>query len=164
MKKITFGDAAKMTSPNPITLVCTGTPDGRTNLAAVSWWTYLSTDPLMVCFAMGKKSYSGELVRQNKEVLLAMPAAEIAEAAFRCGTVSGRSENKADKFGIELTEFAGSSIKVPVHSRMVFACRLANTVETGNHYLYICDVDGMYGDNAKTQLFAWEGYASLRPL
>jgi len=41
MKEITLAGAAKISSPNPVTIVCTQKPDGSTNLAAVSWWTYL---------------------------------------------------------------------------------------------------------------------------
>ena len=37
MDKITLAGAAKITSPNPVTVVCTQKPDGGTNLATVSW-------------------------------------------------------------------------------------------------------------------------------
>ena len=164
MKKIDIATAWKMTSPNPVTLVCTGTPEGGTNLAAVSWWTYLSSKPPMLGFAMSKTSYSGEMVRQNKQVTLAMPDAGIADAAFRCGTVSGRKENKAGKFGIELVELPGSSIKVPAQSRLAFSCGLNDVVEAGDHNLYVCAISDIYADDSRTQIFAWEGYATLRPL
>lgn len=164
MNTITIHDAWKMTSPNPITLVCTKTPEGKTNLAAVSWWMYTSSNPAMLCFAMGKKSFSGEMVRQNKEVVLAMPSAAIADDAFKCGTVSGRSKDKAKEFGIELMELPDSPIMVPKESRLAFSCGLNNFTESGDHYLYICNIQAVYGDKAKEQIFAWEGYAKLAPL
>ena len=37
-------------------------PDGSTNLAAVSWWTYLSFNPNIIAYAMAKTSHSGEMV------------------------------------------------------------------------------------------------------
>ena len=37
MKKISLSEASSLTSPNPVTLVCTQKADGSTNLAAVSW-------------------------------------------------------------------------------------------------------------------------------
>ena len=40
MKEITLPKASQLTSPNPVTVVCTQKPDGSTNLATVSWWTY----------------------------------------------------------------------------------------------------------------------------
>lgn len=40
-----------------------------------------------------------------------------------------------------------------------------NTVvhETGDHYLYICDVEQVYGNEAEEALFAWNGYSQVRP-
>lgn len=54
MKEITLTGASKISSPNPVTIVCTQKPDGSTNLATVSWWTYLSYNPNMIAYAMGK--------------------------------------------------------------------------------------------------------------
>ena len=67
MEKITLPKASQMTSPNPVTIVCTQKPDGSTNLATVSWWTYLSYNPNMIAYAMAKTFYSGEMVRNNKK-------------------------------------------------------------------------------------------------
>ncbi len=52
MNKITIIKATALTSPNPISLLCTEKPDGSTNLAAVSFYSYLSFQPEMLCFAM----------------------------------------------------------------------------------------------------------------
>lgn len=117
MKQITLPKASQLTSPNPVTLVCTQKPDGSTNLAAVSWWTYLSYNPDMVAFAMAKTSYSGEMVRDNKKVILTIPGAEIADAVLGCGSITGRNTDKAARFSIELAEIEGSFIKIPAHSR-----------------------------------------------
>ena len=124
MEKITLPKASQLTSPNPVTVVCTQKPDGSTNLATVSWWTYLSYNPGMIAYAMAKTSYSGEMVRANKKVILTIPGAEIAEAVLGCGTTTGRDTDKVSKFGIELAEVAGSSIKIPAHSRVAIVCSL----------------------------------------
>lgn len=52
MNKINLSQAARFTSPNPVTVVCTQKPDGSTNLATVSWWTYLSFNPNMIAYAL----------------------------------------------------------------------------------------------------------------
>ncbi|MCD8349445.1 MAG: flavin reductase family protein [Planctomycetaceae bacterium] len=163
MEKITFFESNKISSPNPLTLVCTTTPDKKTNIAPISWWTKLSFDPEMVGFAMAKTSYSGEMVRESKKVVLAMPTEEMAQAAFECGTASGRETDKVDTFGIELVEIPGNSIKIPLHSCMAIECSLSQVVEVGDHYLYVCRVDNILGDLGKKALFAWdEDKVSLR--
>ncbi len=163
MNKINLPQAAKLTSPNPVTIVCTQKPDGSTNLATVSWWTYLSFKPNMIAYAMAKTSYSGEMVRDNRKVILTIPGAEMAEAVMGCGSTTGRDTDKAAKFGIELAEVDGSDIKIPAHSRVAIVCSLKEFHAVGDHYLYICDVEQVYGNGAEEALFAWNGYAQVRP-
>ena len=83
MKEITLPKASQLTSPNPVTVVCTRKPDGSTNLATVSWWTYLSYNPGMIAYAMAKPSYSGERARESGQVILTIPGAAIADALPR---------------------------------------------------------------------------------
>lgn len=163
MNKINLPQAAKLTSPNPVSLVCTQKPDGSTNLATVSWWTYLSFNPNMIGYAMAKTSYSGEMVRNNKKVILTIPGTEIAEAVMGCGSTTGRDTDKVAQFGIELTEVEGSDIKIPVHSRVAIVCSMKEYHEVGDHYLYICDLEQVYGNEVEEALFAWNGYSQVRP-
>ena len=163
MNKINLPQAATLTSPNPVTVVCTQKPDGSTNLATVSWWTYLSFNPNMIAYAMAKTSYSGEMVRNNRKVILTIPGEEMAEAVMGCGSTTGRDTDKAAKFGIELAEVDGSGIKIPAHSRVAIVCSLKEFHEVGDHYLYICDVEQVYGNETEEALFAWNGYAQVRP-
>ena len=132
MNKINLPQAAKLTSPNPVSLVCTQKPDGSTNLATVSWWTYLSFNPNMIGYAMAKTSYSGEMVRNNKKDILTIPGTEIAEAVMGCGSTTGRDTDKVAQFGIELTEVEGSDIKIPVHSRVAIVCSMKEYHEVGD--------------------------------
>ncbi len=163
MEKINLVKASQLTSPNPVTVVCTQKPDGSTNLATVSWWTYLSFNPNMIAYAMAKPSYSGEMVRQNNQVILTVPGAEIAQAVLGCGSTTGRNTDKANKFNIQLTSVEGSPIQIPVHSRVAILCHLKEYHEVGDHYLYICDVQQVYANEAEEALFAWNGYSQLRP-
>lgn len=162
MQKINLPQASRLTSPNPVSVVCTEKPDGSTNLATVSWWTYLSFNPNMIAYAMAKTSYSGEMVRNNRKVVLTIPGAEIADAVMGCGSATGRDTDKAAEFGIAMTNVEGTSIQIPVHSRVVIVCSLKEYHEVGDHYLYICNVEQVYGNEAEEALFAWNGYSQLR--
>ena len=163
MEKISLPKASALTSPNPVTIVCTQKPDGGTNLATVSWWTYLSYNPNMIAYAMAKTSYSGEMVRNNKEVILTIPGTAIADAVMGCGSTTGRDTDKITKFGIEMQEIPGSEIQIPLHSRVAIQCSLKEFHETGDHYLYICNVEQVYGNEQEEAVFAWNGYAKIAP-
>lgn len=163
MKKINLPEASNLTSPNPVAVVCTQKSDGSTNLATVSWWTYLSFNPNMIAYAMAKTSYSGEMVRNNGKVILTIPGTEIAEAVMGCGSTTGRNTDKAAKFGVELTFVDNNYIQIPVHSKVAISCHLKEYHEVGDHYLYICDVEQVYANEGEEALFAWNGYSQLRP-
>lgn len=162
MKKINLPQASGLTSPNPVTLVCTQKPDGSTNLATVSWWTYLSFNPCIIGYAMAKTSYSGEMVRENKKVILTIPGTAIAEAVVECGSTTGRDTDKVNKFQVEMQKLPTSGIEIPLHSRVAIQCRLKEFVEVGDHYLYICDVEEVYGNEEEEAVFAWNGYSEIR--
>ena len=163
MEKITLPKASVLTSPNPVTLVCTKKPDGTTNLATVSWWTYLSFNPGMIAYAMAKTSYSGEMVRQNKKVILTIPGEAIAKEVIGCGTSTGRTTDKIAKLGIAMQDLPDADIRVPLHSRVAIPCTLKEYHEAGDHYLYICNVDQVFGNENETAVFAWNGYGEIRP-
>ncbi len=163
MEKINLPKASVLTSPNPVTLICTQKPDGSTNLATVSWWTYLSFNPPTFGYAMSKKSYSGEMVRERKEVVLTIPGTAIADAVMNCGTSSGRDTDKVSEFGIAMQDLPGTEIKVPRHIRAAIHGKLKEFHEVGDHYLYICDVADVYADETEEAVFAWKGYGEIRP-
>ena len=163
MNKISLPQASTLTSPNPVTLVCTQKPDGSTNLATVSWWTYLSNNPNMIAYAMAKTSYSGEMVRNNKKVILTIPGVAIADEVMGCGMSTGRDTDKIAKLGIEMQEVPNSEIKIPLHSRVAINCSLKEFIETGDHYLYICNVEDVYGNEQEEAVYAWNGYSQIRP-
>lgn len=163
MKSITLPFASKLTSPNPVSLICSEKTDGSTNLATVSWWTYLSFDPDTIGFAMAKTSYTGERVRETRKVILTIPGTEISEAVMGCGRTTGHNTDKATQFAIELMEIEGGTIKIPVHSRVAILCELKEFVEAGDHYFYICTVEKVYGNPDEEALFTWKGYSELHP-
>lgn len=162
MNEITLAAASKISSPNPVTIVCTQKPDGSTNLATVSWWTYLSYNPNMIAYAMAKTSYSGEMVRQNKKIILTIPSEKIADAVMGCGSTTGRNTDKIGKFGIKMQEVVGSDIRIPAHSALAIVCNLKEYIETGDHYLYICNVEKVYSDEQEKAVFAWNGYSQIK--
>lgn len=164
MKKINLSMASIYSSPNPVTIVCTQKTDGTTNLATVSWWTYLSFNPSMIAYAMAKTSYSGEMVRQNKKVVLTIPGEQIANEVLSCGSTTGRNTDKIKKFNIEMQSLENCDIEIPLHSRVAIVCELKEFIEVGDHYLYICNVKDVYGNPNEKALFAFNGYSQIKPI
>ena len=129
MKKITIDEALQATSPQTVSLICTQTPTGTTNLAAVSWWTYLESEPPMLGFSMSKESYTCEVLPSTGKAVLSIPGEDIADITLKCGNVSGRDVDKVKEFSIDLVD---APVKYPVHSRLAFICTLEKQVEVGD--------------------------------
>lgn len=163
MKKITIAQATEFTSPNPLTLICTNKPDGLTNLAPVSFVSYLAFEPPMIGFAMGKTAYTGDCIRQTGQAVITVPGKDTAEHVIPCGASTGRNTDKVKTLNIHLEELPDCAIKIPAGSKLAFVVKLNQTVEVGDHYLYICDIEDIYGNENTEALFAWNGYAKVAP-
>ncbi len=62
---------------------------------------------------------------------------------------------------IVLQSVEGSDIQFPEDTKLAFVVSLTKTIEAGDHYLYLCDIDKIVADETKEVLFAWNGYAKL---
>lgn len=163
MKSVSLLDASPFTSPNPVSLICTKTAEGKSNLGTVSWWTYLSIEPARIGFAMMKPSFTGETVRATKKAVLAVPGEPLAKIAMQCGCTTGREKDKVAEFGIPMKAMEGTDILVPEHSVVLMSLTLHEHVDVGDHWFYVCDVDRVLVDGSERALFAWKGYAKLAP-
>ena len=161
MDQITLREAQKLSSPNPFALVSTADEKGRNNLMALSWWTYCSNNPPTVAVCLSKRGYSGSLIRANGEFALCLPNGSLQEAAFRCGTCSGRDTDKAEAFGIALESASRIAPKLVSQSKVALECKVTQTLEAGDHYLFVADVIVAHGDPTAKHLLAESGYACL---
>lgn len=154
--------AQKLSSPNPFALI-TSKGERGTNIMALSWWTYCCNHPATVAICIGKRSYSGRCIDQTGQFCLCLPGADIAEAAFRCGTCSGISCDKAATFGIGLSPAATVEPQYVTESRLVLECQVKETLEVGDHNMFIAEVVDMHQNPDVTQLVADGGYSKLIP-
>ena len=162
MKDITIAQAAALTSPDPLVLVCTEKEDGSVNMAPVSFFMYASFQPPMLAFAMGRAACSGENLRRTGRAVLAAPGVSLEKAVIACGSASGRGTDKMKETPVPLQRLE-EGVPFPEDSRVSFAVSLERTVEAGDHYLYLCRIDRMAADESREALFAWDGYAAVAP-
>ena len=161
MKEIKFNEAAAITSPNPLVLVCTEKENGCLNIAPVSFFMYTSVNPPMLAFAMAKASNSGENIRRTGKAIISTAGDSLKEAVMTYGSASGRKIDKMTHTPIVLQSVEGSDIQFPEDTKLAFVVSLIKTIEAGDHYLYLCDIDKIVADETKEVLFAWNGYSKV---
>ncbi len=128
---------------------------------ALSWWTYLSNHPATIGICTSKRGYTGTLIQDSNEFCLCIPNEQLKEAAFRCGTCSGRERSKSEEFGIALKDSVRVKTKHVAKSALVMECRLQNIIDVGDHNFYIAEVLECYADPTVHPLFALDGYRRL---
>ena len=163
MKEMNIFEATAMTSPNPLTLICTRQADGSTNLAPICFVSYLSFNPPMFGFATGKSAQTGVNARERGEAIVTVPGETLSQKLMSCGASSGRNTNKVEAFDIAMKPFEGSEIQIPEDSRLAIRLKLNQAIEVGDHILHVCDVEKILGDPEVRALFAWNGFAKAAP-
>lgn len=161
MQPITIGRFQQRTSPNPFALLSTHDMDGRDNLMAVSWWTYISNHPATILVCLSQRSHSGSVIAATGEFCLCFPDESLRTAALRCGSCSGRDHNKPEEFGIELVPAENVRAMRVARSALVLECRLQQAVPIGDHTAYFAEVLGSYEMPQTQPLFAFDGYRRL---
>lgn len=110
--------------PGPVLLVATN--DGRrNNVMTVSW--SISLD-FMQHFAIctGPWNYSFNILLEQREAVIAVPAAEMAKTVVQIGDISGAQTDKFDKFG--LTALPASEVGAPLIDEAIanIECRVVD--------------------------------------
>ena len=126
--------------PEQVVLAITKASDGRINLMAIGWVAIVSDDPVMYMIGIDDNAYTLELIRQQKEFVLAFPARSMAQETLFFGTVHGHDRNKGAESGLDFAP--ASVINTPILSDAVvnFECRLVAEYRPGNCPLVVGQV------------------------
>ena len=158
---VNIKEVQKNSSPHPFALVSAKKPDGRTNLMAISWWTYVSNNPPTIVICVSKKGLTGSLIAENKAFGLSIVSEALKDSAFRCGTCSGREADKAEAFGIAMTPADEIDAALVEAHKAALECRVVQTVDGYDHDMFIAEVVAAHIKPEASQLFAVKGYAAL---
>lgn len=145
MKRIDWDRTLTLLSPHSYALLSTIDETGRANLMGLGWWMITSWEPQQIAISVGKGQFSRMNLDFVNEFVLCFPTAAQAKGAWICGTVSGRD---GDKF-----RMAGFDPEPSEHVRppriadclVAIECRVLQRHETGDHVLYVGDVQSIHG-------------------
>ncbi len=162
MQKIaTLNEAWQRKYPEQVVLAVTRSEDGRINIMTIGWVCIVSDDPGMFLIGIDDQAYTLELIRKNKEFVLAYPAKDMAAAALYCGTVHGHDLDKGAACGLQFEP--GSVVNVPLLSDAVanFECRFVAEYRPGNCPLIVGEIVSSHvncDDTVKRLINAAAGY------
>lgn len=157
----TLALAQELSSPSPFGLVACKTEYSCDNLAAVSWWTYLSNQPPMLAVCLSQRSFSHTCIRQKKEFTLSIVDQSLAQQALQCGKCSGKTVDKVKLLNIDM---APSDLVAPgfvSKSRVAFECQVVQMAQAGDHTVFMANILQVHTDPACKALYAANGYRAL---
>lgn len=169
MNDLKDSEATALSAPFPYALVTSLDMKGQPNAMGIAWVTRTSFDPFLIMISVDKRRYSHGGILKHKEFVLNYPSEDQAEAAWICGTKSGRDGDKIKLAGLKLVDSA--AVKAPTIDGVTVAleCKVVDQIETGDHTVFIGQVVGMSGNpdksrhlyvTAKHKLFGMSGDGS----
>lgn len=151
MQNLNESEAIALSAPFPYVLVTSLDKNGRPNAMGVAWATRTSFEPFLMLISIDHRRYSHEGIQMHKEFVLNYPNEGQADAAWVCGTKSGRDGDKIKLAGLKLVD--SKAVKVPTIDgvTVAFECKVVDKFETGDHTVFVGEVVGMTGNPAKPE-------------
>lgn len=139
-KPVSIQEAWLRKYPEQVVLILTVGEAGRINLMAAGWVAVVSDEPPMFLIGIDDAAHSLELIRKNKEFVLAYPSKAMAEAVLYAGTIHGHHEDKGSKSGLKF--LPGNCLSTPLLADAVanFECKLITEYRPGNCPLIVGEV------------------------
>ncbi len=162
MQKIaTIEEAWGRKYPEQVVLAITKNAEGRVNLMAIGWVCIASDEPPMFLVGIDDNAYTLELIKQNKEFVIAYPSSEMAKETLYVGTTHGHNEDKGTKSGLHFSP--AEKVDVPLLADAVanFECKLVEISRPGNCPLVVGQVVATHvntDENIKRLVNLGKGY------
>ena len=146
MQSLNVSEAIALSGPHAYTLVTSLDKNGRPNALGVAWATRTSFEPFLITISIDHRRYSHEGIQMHKEFVLNYPNEDQADAAWICGTKSGRDGNKIKLAGLTLVD--SKVVKIPTieGATVAFECKVVDQFETGDHTVFVGEVVGVTGN------------------
>jgi flavin reductase (DIM6/NTAB) family NADH-FMN oxidoreductase RutF len=146
MEQVSVGEALKHKYPEWIDLVVSRSSSGQVNAMPVGWSMIASSSPPLYAVAIGHRRFTGQLIRESQEFVIAVPSVALGPGTLYCGTHSGRRGDKMAPAGFEL--IPASQIGTPLIKGAVYnlECRLYSELESGDHTLFVGQVVAAHYD------------------
>ena len=126
--------------PEQVVLVITGDLSEKVNIMAVGWVAIVSDEPPMYMLGIDDNAYTLELIRKNREFVIAFPSSNMAQATLYCGTVHGHNVNKAAESKLKFTPAGKTAVPLLEDAVANLECKLVTEYRPGNCPLVIGEV------------------------
>ena len=146
MKEVSFSAAMSKKYPEWVVLIITVDENGTPDVMPAGWAMIASHQPSMFATSVGHGRYTHELIRKQKEFVMAFPGPGMEKVIEETGSCSGRDVDKFKTFGLK--SLKAKEIKPPLLSGCIVSleCKLAGELDAGDHTIFLGKVVAAYID------------------
>lgn len=132
--------------PGMVALV-TAEYEGKRNIMAAGWHSYISYDPPIYGVAIAKERFTHQLVVQSGQFAINFVPGEHAHMIQASGSTSGESLDKFEHFHIDYEQ--GQTISAPIlkEAYVAYECHVTDINTYGDHDWIVGDIKLFYKDN-----------------
>ncbi|WP_047154676.1 flavin reductase family protein [Aneurinibacillus tyrosinisolvens] len=133
------------TYPGLVAIV-TSRSEGKQNIMAAAWHTYLGMEPPTYGVSIGRARYTFQLIEKSGVFAVNFLPAHLSEWIQLIGTTSGRDIDKFEAFRISYED--GLKVDVPILKDAYFAyeCKVTDVRTHGDHELFSGEILQTYKD------------------
>lgn len=138
MMEVSFSAAMERKYPEWVVLVATVDERANADVMPAGWAMVASYNPPLFAISVGHTRYTHELIRGQKEFIVAFPGPGLEEAIAYTGSCSGR--DVGDKFKRSgLKPLKARHVRPPLLSGCVvnLECKLEGELEAGDHTVFL---------------------------
>jgi flavin reductase (DIM6/NTAB) family NADH-FMN oxidoreductase RutF len=123
--------------PMPAVLITCKPPGEKANLMGIGYVGFTCWQPPTVCLGINTARFSGEIIRETKEFVIALPGPAHVLNMDYCGFISGVDCDKFQAAGF--TPVPADLIKAPLvrECPVNLECRLQQVIAVGSHDLFL---------------------------
>ncbi len=111
MRPVDLAHASRLVNHGPTALVCSA-HGSRRNVMAAAWSMPVEFTPPRIAVVIDKSTFTRELVLTGGGFALCLPARALADFTYTVGSVSGRTFDKFERFGVPA--LAGPVLGLPL--------------------------------------------------
>lgn len=138
--EIPIRDFPYLLHPYNATLVTCIGKDGKPNIIAIAWIIPVSINPPYLVMSIRPTRHSYKLIMETGEFVVNISPYKLVSKVIFCGRKSGRDYDKFKETG--LTPMKAKKVSPPIIAECIahIECKVAKTIEAGDHNLIIGEV------------------------
>ena len=159
MKTVSFDEAMARKYPEWVVFVTTADENGCPDVMPAGWAMVASHHPPMFAISVGHTRYTHELIRRQKEFVVAFPGPGLGEAIVYTGSCSGRDiKDKFARSGLKALKANQVAAPLLAGCAVNLECHLEDAMEAGDHTVFLGRVVVAHVDeHVSARLLNFEG-------